>query len=334
MEVWALRNRGLLGSVLCFVAAVSWGAMFPVAHAAFAHLDPFWFTVIRYGSVALLLMLLLLWKEGLRAFRPEGRGMRLWFYGSMAFAVYNLFIFWGQDLMGEPGIMAASIAESLMPMISVAIGWAVFRKRTHPFTLGCVLVSLAGAVLVITKGDFRAFAAPGQATPALLLLLAVIGWVVYTMGADKFPGWSALRYSTLSCMYGTATAVAVTIVSTLLGHTPVPAPADLAATAPHMLFMIVFPGLIALLGWNAGVKRLSPLGGLLFINFVPVTTLAVSLFQGYAVTVYDLAGTGLIIAALLSNHFFARAESRRRAQRETPVRKKAGALQPHMSAGA
>jgi drug/metabolite transporter (DMT)-like permease len=301
-----MNRRSLTGAALCFVAAASWGAMFPVAHAAFVHLDPFYFTMIRYGTVTLLLMAALLWKEGRRAFRFEGNGGRLWFYGTMAFAVYNLLIFLGQDWKGEPGIMAASVGEALMPMISVAIGWLFFRKKTHPFTVGCVLAALAGAFLVITKGHFAAFfAAAEQVVPSLFILLAVTGWVLYTMGAGRFPGWSALRYSTLSCMLGTATAGAVTAVMTLAGAAAVPSAGDVAAAAPHMLFMIAFPGFIALLGWNAGVKRLSPLSGLLFINFVPVTTIAVSLFQGHAVTGFDVAGTGLIILALLSQYIFA-----------------------------
>lgn len=302
-----MRNRVLYGSLLCLVAAVSWGAMFPVAHAAFVHIDPFHFTIIRYGAVAVLLMLLLWRKEGSRAFRLEGRGLRLWFYGTMAFTVYNLFIFWGQNLLGEPGVMAASIAESLMPMISILIGWLLLGNRARPFTLLCVLVSLAGALLVITKGDLRAFfAAPGQLIPSLLLFVAVAGWVVYTMGARSFPDWSALRYSTLSCLLGTATAMAVTAGTTLFGYTPVPTAEGLLAAGPHLAFMILFPGLIALVGWNTGVAILSPLNGLLFINFVPVTTLAVSLFQSHALTWQDAAGTGLIVAALLANYFHSR----------------------------
>ena len=68
--------------------------------------------------------------------------------------------------------------------------------------------------------------------------------------------------------------------------------------------MIIFPGLIALLGWNIGVSILSPLNALLFINFVPVTTLSVSIFQGNHVTMFDLLGTVFIIVSLLSNNIF------------------------------
>ncbi len=302
-----MRNHLLLGAFLCFIAAVSWGAMFPVAHAAFKHIDPFYFTIIRYGSVTVILAAILLWKEGKQAFRFEGKGLPLWFFGTMAFTVYNLFIFWGEDLLGESGIMSASIMESLMPMISIVIVWMFFKKRPHLFTLICVVLSFIGAVLVITKGDIQAFLrTTDDIIPTMLIFIAVIGWVIYTMGASEFRGWSALRYSTLSCLLGTFTAIAVTVGATLFGAIPVPTGEDIMAVSPHLLFMIIFPGVIALLGWNIGVSILSPLNGLLFINFVPVTTLAISIIQGNSVTTFDLLGTTFIIVSLLSNNLYIR----------------------------
>ena len=281
--------------------------MFPVAHAAFKYIDPFYFTIIRYGSVTIILIAILLWKEGKKAFRLEGKGLPLWFYGTMAFTVYNLFIFWGEDLLGKPGVMVASVNESLMPMISIVIGWMVFKRRPHLFTLGCVLVSFAGAVLVITKGNIGAFlGATGQIVPSMLIFIAVVGWVIYTIGGSKFRDWSPLRYSTLSCLFGTITAIVITVGASLVGSLPVPSFENILAVSPHLLFMIIFPGAIAVVGWNIGVTILSPLNALLFINFVPVTTLVVSIFQGNYITVYDLLGTIFIIVSLLSNNIFVR----------------------------
>lgn len=321
-----MKNSVLLGAILCFVAAASWGAMFPVAHAAFKYIDPFYFTIIRYGSVTLILIAILLWKEGKKAFRFEGKGLQLWFYGTMAFTVYNLFIFWGEDLLGKPGVMVASVNESLMPMISIVIGWMIFKRRPHLFTLACVLVSFVGAVLVITKGDIGAFlGATGQIVPSMLIFIAVVGWVIYTMGGSKFPGWSALRYSTLSCLVGTITAIVITVGASLFGILPVPSAENILVVSPHLLFMIIFPGAIALVGWNIGVTILSPLNALLFINFVPVTTLVVSVFQGNYITMYDLLGTFFIIVSLLSNNIFVRMLQKRESKQpiQTHLRERA-----------
>ncbi|WP_153730841.1 DMT family transporter [Sporosarcina obsidiansis] len=308
-----MKNKILWGAVLCFIASASWGAMFPVANSAFKTIDPFYFTLIRYVSVTVLLVILLWWKEGKQAFQLEKRGLSLWFFGTMAFVVYNLFIFWGQDLMGEPGIMVASITESMMPMISIVIVWLISRHKPHGFTLACVFTAFIGVMLVITKGDIFSFlTATDDIIPSLLIFLAVVGWVVYTMGGDRFSDWSSLRYSTLSCLLGTATACVVVFFVTLTGYISVPTLATVQKVSPHMLFMIIFPGIIALLGWNVGVRILSPLNGLLFINFVPVTTLVISFVQGYQLTVFDYIGTVFIIASLVGNNLFLRLQQKRK----------------------
>src|SRR5699024_9511003 len=109
--------------------------MFPVANHAFLHINPFYFTLFRYIAVSMILVIVLYWKEGREAFKLEGRGLPLWFFGTMAFTIYNLLIFWGEDLLGEPGVMVASVMESLMPMISIVIVWILYRNRPHLFTL-------------------------------------------------------------------------------------------------------------------------------------------------------------------------------------------------------
>lgn len=302
-----MKNSIFLGAFLCFIASVSWGAMFPVAHHAFTYIDPFYFTIFRYGAVSIILVVFLLWKEGPRAFRMEGKGTLLWFFGTMAFTVYNLLIFWGEDLLGEPGVMVASIMESLMPMISIIIVWLFNRRRPYSFTLLCVMVSFIGAILVITKGNIGTFlSATNNIIPSLFILIAVVGWVVYTMGGDKFRGWSVLRYTTLSCLLGTISAAVIVGIATMVGYVSVPTLETIQTVSPHLLFMIIFPGVIALVGWNIGVSILSPLNALLFINFVPVTTLVISSVQGNHITSFEIIGVGFIIVSLLSNNIFVR----------------------------
>ena len=111
----------LLGATACLIAAMSWGAMFPVADHALHYIDPFYFSKIRYGTVTILLMALLVWKEGWQAFRLEGKAKELLFFGTMAFTVYNILIFLGQSMMGQAGVMVASIMETIMPVITMLL---------------------------------------------------------------------------------------------------------------------------------------------------------------------------------------------------------------------
>ena len=61
---------------------------------------------------------------------------------------------------------------------------------------------------------------------------------------------------------------------------------------------------------------ITPLNGLLFLNFVPVTTLVIQIFQGVGVTAYDYIGTIFIIMSLLLNNIFLRLLQRKREPKE------------------
>ena len=55
------------------IAALCWGAMFPIAASALHHVDPFPLTAIRYGVAAIVFLGLLYAIEGRKAIDTGGR---------------------------------------------------------------------------------------------------------------------------------------------------------------------------------------------------------------------------------------------------------------------
>ncbi|WP_237163141.1 DMT family transporter [Paenibacillus sp. BIHB 4019] len=298
------RKTVFLGSALCLTASVSWGAMFPVAHSALQHMDPLYFSMIRYFIVTVILICFLLLKEGRPAFRFEGKGLKLLFYGTMAFTVYNFLVFSGQHLMGESGTITASIMEVLMPLISILIIWYRTKNKPTKSTLITISIALIGALLVITNGSLLFFtAAAQQLLPVLLIFFGVVGWVLYSLGGSEFKSWSTLRYSTLTCLLGTTTSMIIVVFASLFHLITVPDWSTLVSVKYEMSFMALMPGLVALLSWNAGLKALAPVNGILFISLVPITTFIIMSFQGYSISLNEFYGALLVIFALIQNNF-------------------------------
>ncbi|MDQ0177297.1 DMT family transporter [Bacillus chungangensis] len=305
----------IIGAMACLIASMSWGAMFPVADHALEYIDPFYFTFIRYGAVSIALVILLWMKEGKKSFRLEGKGKLLIFFGMMAFTVYNVLIFLGEMLMGKSGVMAASIMEALMPMISICILWGYKHVKPKKYMMISMAIAFVGAFFVITKGNMSFFLTLEENLLSLaFMLIAVIGWVIYTMGGQSFRDWSTLRYSTLTCVFGTAITGIMTIIITKLGYVSVPSMETISIVKYDLLFMMTLPGIVALLSWNYGVKILSSINGILFINFVPITTLVIMMTQGYKVTIFDVVGTLLVITALIRNNIYQRKEENKNKQ--------------------
>lgn len=213
--------------------------------------------------------------------------------------------------MGEAGTIAASIMEVLMPMIPIALLALHTRKWPPAYAITSIAIALAGALLVITNGSLAFFVtASDQLFPLLLIFTGVVGWVVYSMGSARFGGWSTLRYSTLTCLLGTGVSFGVVATATLLQWIPAPSWESISSIRYEMAFMVLLPGLVALLSWNEGIKRLTPLNGILFINLVPVTTFALMALQGYEISMFEFYGTLLVIFALIRNNHFQRKQLR------------------------
>lgn len=112
----------------------------------------------------------------------------------------------------------------------------------------------------------------------------------------------------MTCLFGTAITGIITAILTAQGYVSVPSIKVVAAIKYDFLFMITLPGIIALLSWNYGIKILSSINGILFINFVPITTLLIMVIKGYNITAFDIVGTLFVIIGLILNNIYQRKE--------------------------
>jgi drug/metabolite transporter (DMT)-like permease len=297
------RGSVLLAGGLLLIATMSWGGMFPVAKHALSVMDPYYMTMIRYIPAAVIFILILYWYEGKGALRLEGRALSLLFLGSLGFAGFNLLAFNGLvNSRPEHG----AVIMALMPMITVIMTWLIKGQRPHRFTMIAVASAFVGVFLVISGGHPSEAFSGGTAEWDLLFLSGAVCWVSYTMGAQHFPDWSPLRYTAITCALGALSISVITIAMTLNGTIYAPSLDTLSAEQWDIAYLIIMGALVAVLSWNAGVKMLGTVNGVLFINFVPITAFAIGVTQGQSYSMAEVLGAGLVIAALLANNIYLR----------------------------
>jgi len=156
----------------------------------------------------------------------------------------------------------------------------------------------------------------------------VVAWVTYTMGARRFPGFSPLRYTTLTALGGTLSIVAIAQALTWGGALDAPAAGDFVAIWWRVLYVAGPAAALAVLAWNDGVHRLGAPNGALFINLVPVVTFAIAVVQGYRPGGVELAGAGLTVAALVGANLVGRRRAAGGPQASTRPSGSAWAAQP------
>src|SRR5699024_12553940 len=118
--------------------------MFPVADDAFKYIRHYYFTLYRYIPVTIILVIALLIFEGKKAFNTNGQGLIHWMHGIMGFVFYNLLILVGQDMIGDDGVLIASIMEGAAPIISIIVMWIAYKHKQCLFTFITVVIAFIG----------------------------------------------------------------------------------------------------------------------------------------------------------------------------------------------
>ena len=291
-------NRSLSGAAMLVFTTLVWGAMFAVAKGALGAIDAFWLTTWRYVPASLIILGVLWIVEGRRSLMPGGAGWRLWLFGSLGFAGFSMLGYLG---LARSQPEHAAIIVALMPLFTTLANWLVRGTRPHRVTLAAALVALAGAVLVITKGRLHG-AVDGTLSADALVLAGMLCWIGYTMGASTLPRFSTLRYTALSMALGTSTIVAITRAATLAGLADPPALSTVAGHGLDIVYLSLIAGVLAVFAWNTGVAALGAANGVLFINLVPITAFAIGIAQGHRFGASEIAGTLLVIGALITSN--------------------------------
>src|SRR3954471_21718097 len=161
-----------LDALPSLLAALSWGAMFPIAASALHHVDPFPLTAIRYGVAVIVFLGLLYAVEGRRALNLQGRGRELFILGSIGFAGFNLLSYVGLE---HTRPQDAALIVASQPLLMVLALWLMYKKAPTGTTLIAMGVALLGVTLVITRGHPGSLLGGAGSGGDLMILVGAAG---------------------------------------------------------------------------------------------------------------------------------------------------------------
>ena len=289
------------------LAILCWTPLFSVAKRTLPHIDAYALGSVRYLFGIALFVLLLVVFEGARALRFEGRFWVATIYGLIGITGFNLFVWVG---LGYTRPEHASIILALQTPLTALAVWAVRGHRPAGFTLACVLAAFAGVMLVVTKGNPGAALAGGELMGDLLIFCGALAWVTYTLaGAWKFPGWSPLRMTVLTCIPGSVGLLLANLIAILAGAASMPTLESILGVGWQILYFSIGTVVLGVLGFNAAARRLGPLNTMLMLNLIPIGVFGIESALGRSFAAIELAGAAVVIGALVANNLYLRGVS-------------------------
>jgi drug/metabolite transporter (DMT)-like permease len=278
-----------------------------VAKRTLPHMDAYSLGSVRYLFGIALFIALLVALEGRAALRYEGRFGAASVFGLLGITAFNLFVWLGLALTRPEH---ASVILALQTPLTALAVWLVRGHRPAAFTLGCVAAAFLGVVLVITKGEARVVFAGGELLGDLLVLCGAISWMAYTLGVSwKFPNWSPLRMTVLTCIPGTGGLLVANAVAIGVGVSTIPTIEAIAALGWHIAYFSIASVVLGVLGFNAAARRLGPLNTMLMLNFIPIGVFGIEAALGRSFAAVEIAGALLVIGALVANNLYLRGAS-------------------------
>jgi drug/metabolite transporter (DMT)-like permease len=159
-----------------------WGTNFSVTKIALAELPPLVFSALRFGGAAVLLWIILRWREGVLPL-PKGAFWKLTWVGVIGNTLYQVLFTYGLSITTAAN---AALLIAITPALVALFGALLGIERLRSATVFGIGLAFAGVVLVLLSRGL-AFTRNGLLGDALMLGCA-ISWTIYTLGVRTVAG--------------------------------------------------------------------------------------------------------------------------------------------------
>jgi hypothetical protein len=134
--------------------------------------------------------------------------------------------------------------------------------------------------------------------------------MTYTLaGSWKFPRWSPLRMTVLTCIPGAVGLLAANSIAIILNYAEMPTLTAISAVWWQILYFSLGTVVLGVLGFNAAARRLGPLNTMLMLNLIPIGVFGIEAALGRSFVAIEIAGALVVIGALVANNLYLRGVS-------------------------
>ena len=190
----------------------------------------------------------------------------------------------------------AAMLNSAMPLVTPLIAWPVLHQRPSRHILMGAPLSLIGVLWIIGKGDWAILRTLSFGLGELLVLAAVCSFAIYSILLRKKPaGLSANAFLGGMVLSTPIPMLPAWIWEEALGRSMPFGPMPVAL----ILFIAVFPSLVATLFWNRCVAVFGPsVTGISFHLVAAYSTVLALIFLDEPIHAYHLWGIAFILVGV------------------------------------
>jgi len=271
--------------VLLILCNLFWAGNYVFGKYVIAEITPYWITLFRWSLALFLLYPVARQLESPLDWMAVKKD---WFLltcmGVLGVIGYNIVLY---SALAYTTATNAALVSAINPGLIVVFSVILFKERVSGLQWLGVSISLVGALVVLTGGDFTRILLAQYNFGDLLMVIAVLIWTFYTIIAKKL-STPPITATTVS----TAIAVLLMFPFAMFQELDTGKIGMLAITG--ILYMVVFPSVGSFIFWNMAVRDVGASKAGVFLNLMPVFTAMISVMLGEHITSAQWIG-GLLV---------------------------------------
>jgi drug/metabolite transporter (DMT)-like permease len=188
-----------------------------------------------------------------------------------------------------------ALIQSTMPVVIVLLSLVLYREKITMRQMLGVLLCIIGACLIVLRGDLNALLTMSFVQGDLLMVIAVVFYGLYSALLRRRPAIHPRSFLAATFCLGAAGLFPVYLAElATVGHLALS-----RNTVASILYVAIFPSIVAYFCWNKGVDVVGPNRAGLFINLIPVfaSLLSVGLL-GESIELFHIGGMAFIIGGM------------------------------------
>ncbi len=272
---------------------VFWAGTFVAGRMLAGRVDPYSASFLRFALASICLLLLAYWHDGKFAPIHKSQWLPLILLGLTGVFGYNLLFFNGLQHI-EAGRAAVIIACN--PIAIALLSRWVLKERLQAFKIFGILISISGALVVISGGDPAAMLPRNIGRGELYILGCVACWAVFSLtGKVAMTGMSPLNTVAYSATIGT---VLLAVPAFAGGHS------DQWLTYRWMDWLClgyfgVFGTAVGFVWYYQGIEKIGATRASQFINLIPICAVLMAMVILHETITLSLAiGAVLVLSGL------------------------------------
>lgn len=294
-----VKNGGLAATIwsraypLLTVTALFWAGNSIVGRAARDLVPPAALSFWRW-TFALALLLPLAWPH-LKRDWPVLRAnwVIVALLGALAIGSFNLLLYTG---LQSTTAINSMLIQSAQPALVLVVGALVMGDGTSLRQVAGVLISLAGVLAIIARGDPAMLWGLRLNIGDAIIGAAVLLWALYAVLLRRRPAVHPLSFLAASIIVGIGLIAPFYAYELWSGRLIVPETGSALAIA----YVSIFPSFLAYLFFNRGVELIGSAATGQYMNVMPLMGAGLAmLFLGEALHLFHIVGLALIVAGIL-----------------------------------